>query len=133
MRVLAQKQRAIDSVRAAVIADRLGDGQNVRLGESMVERRAPVPAGAEGHALPRIARIGPVIVICPFERRDIDQDARRRQLTRQGMNRHFRSSSRPGSQSSVHRVTPGDVSVQRRRTRLQGSPEKTGHCKSRTN
>ena len=39
----------------------------------------------------RVARIGTVRVIGLLERRHIDQDARRGQLTRQGMNRHQNS------------------------------------------
>ena len=34
-----------------VFADRLRDGQDVRLVERAAERRAPVAAGAEAHAL----------------------------------------------------------------------------------
>ena len=56
VRVLAQEKRTVDRVRAAVVADRLGDRQDVRLGEGIVKRRAPVPAGAEGDALPRVGR-----------------------------------------------------------------------------
>ena len=51
VRVLAQEERTVDPALAAVIADRLGDRQDVRLGERVIERRAPVAAGAEGDAL----------------------------------------------------------------------------------
>ena len=51
-------------------------------------RRAAVPAGAEGDALARVARVGPVRVIGVLERGDVDQDVVGRRLTRQGMDRH---------------------------------------------
>ena len=50
-----------------------------------------MPAGAEGDALTRVGRIGPVRVIGLLECGNIDQDARGSQLTRQGMNRHQNS------------------------------------------
>ena len=46
-------ERAVDPLRRAVLADRLRDGQDVRLGERAVERRAAVAAGAEAHELRR--------------------------------------------------------------------------------
>ena len=88
VRVLAHEERAVDASVAAVIADRLGDRQDVRLGERVVARRAPVPAGAEGHALARVARVGAVLVVGLLQRRDVDQFARRSQLTCQRMDRH---------------------------------------------
>ena len=36
VRVLAHVERAVDALAAAVVADRLGDGQDVRLGERAV-------------------------------------------------------------------------------------------------
>ena len=45
--VLAQEQRASDSLLDAEVADRLGDVQDVRLCEGIIERRSPVAAGAE--------------------------------------------------------------------------------------
>ena len=78
---------AVDPSVATVVADRPGDRHDVRLGERIVERRAPVAAGAEGDALARVARIGPVGMIGPLERGDVDQDAHGSRLTCQGMNR----------------------------------------------
>ncbi len=93
VRVLAQEQRPVDPPIAAVVADRPGDRQDVRLGERVVARRAPVPAGAEGDALPRVARIGTVRVIGVLQRREVDQDVDRGRLARQGMDRHRDSPS----------------------------------------
>ena len=54
----------------------------------LIERRAPVAAGAEGDSLPWIARVRPVGVIGLQERGHVNQDARGSQLTRQGIDRH---------------------------------------------
>ena len=58
VRVLAHVQRAVDAVAAAVIANGLRDGENVRLGECAVQRRAAMPAGAEADHLIRVVQIG---------------------------------------------------------------------------
>ena len=84
VRVLAQEQRAVDPLRPAVLADRLGDRQDVGLGEGAVERRAAMPAGAEGDALARVGRIGPIGIVRLLERRHVDQDARGGQLPARG-------------------------------------------------
>ena len=47
MRVLAHVERAVGALSAAVIADRLGDGQNVGFRECAAQRRPPVAARAE--------------------------------------------------------------------------------------
>src|SRR5262249_41597254 len=47
--VLADVERTISGLVAPIIANRLGDSENVRLGERTVQRRTPVPAGAEAH------------------------------------------------------------------------------------
>src|SRR5581483_1948560 len=51
VRVLAEVQRAVGAPAAAVVADGLGDGQDVGLGEGAVQRRAAVAAGAEADPL----------------------------------------------------------------------------------
>ena len=88
MRVLTEEKRPINPLNAAVVADRPGDRQDVRLGKCAIERRAPVPAGSESDPLARIGRIGLTRVVRLFERRDIDQDVRGSKLTGQGMDRH---------------------------------------------
>src|SRR5262247_4577447 len=51
--VFANIQWSVGPLAAPVIANRLGDSQNVSLGERTVQRRATVPAGAEAHELVR--------------------------------------------------------------------------------
>ena len=48
--VAAHEQRPVDATAAAVVADRLGDRQDMRGGEGALERAATVPGGAELHA-----------------------------------------------------------------------------------
>ena len=71
-----------------VVADGLGDGQDVRLGERVIERRSAMAAGAEEHALPGVGGVGPIGVIGTLERRDVDQSALGGGLTRQRMIGH---------------------------------------------
>jgi hypothetical protein len=47
----AEIQRATDLVRAAIVADRLGDGEHVRFGERTAQRRSAMAARAEADAL----------------------------------------------------------------------------------
>ena len=68
VRVLAHEQRPVDALGLPVVADRLRDRQDVRLGERAAQRRAAMPAGAEAHALRRVGRIGPVGEIRLFQR-----------------------------------------------------------------
>ena len=71
--VLAHVERAVGALAAPVVADSLGDGQDMRLGERAVQRRAPVPAGAEADQLVRIFHVGAALVVLPFELGQIDQ------------------------------------------------------------
>src|SRR6185312_9796762 len=47
----ADEQRPVDAGALPVLAQRLADGENVRLVEGVVERRAAMPRGAERDAL----------------------------------------------------------------------------------
>ena len=69
----ADKQRAVDALGFAVQADRLADGQNVPFVETQVERAAPVPGRAKGHALGGDRGIRLAGVIGRYQSRDIDQ------------------------------------------------------------
>src|SRR5262249_19872609 len=57
--VLADVERTISGLVAPIIANRLGDSENVRLGERTVQRRTPVPAGAEAHQLGTVSHLRP--------------------------------------------------------------------------
>ena len=58
MGVPADEQRARGAVRGAVLDDRLGDRQDVRLVERAVERRAAVTRRPERHLLGDVVGIG---------------------------------------------------------------------------
>ena len=62
VRVLAHEERAVDALLAAVLADGLGDGEDVGLGEGAVDGAAAMAAGAEGDALRRIVRVRRVAI-----------------------------------------------------------------------
>ena len=51
MRVDAEKQRAVDPLLLAVIANGLTDGEHMPFVESLIERGAAMPGGAEGNPL----------------------------------------------------------------------------------
>ena len=63
VRVHAEKQRAVDLLLLAVEADGLADGQDMPLVESLVERGAAMPRGAERHPLRGHRRVGHLGVI----------------------------------------------------------------------
>ncbi len=86
--VLAHVQRPVDAAAAPVLADRLGGGQDVRLGEGAAQRGAAVPAGAEGDELVRVAGVGAARVVLALERADVHQHLRRRRLPRERRDAH---------------------------------------------
>ena len=71
--VLPDEEGAVVALLSAVAADRLGDGQDVRLVEGPVERRAAVSGGAERDALAGHVRIGPQVVVGGDEPFDVDE------------------------------------------------------------
>ncbi len=86
--VLAEKQRTADALGAAVVADRLGDGEDVVAVEAAAQRAAAVAAGAEAHPLVGILPIRRALAIGALERRDVDQAAGGCGLPRLGVYRH---------------------------------------------
>ena len=73
MRVFPHVQRAIGTLAATIVADGLGDGQDMGFGKGAVQRRAAVPAGAEADPLGGVVHIGPARIILPFESGQINQ------------------------------------------------------------
>ena len=73
MGVLAHIERAIGALGAPVVADGLGDGENVGFGERPAQRRAAMPAGAKADQLAGIVEIRLALVIFAFEPGRIDQ------------------------------------------------------------
>ena len=86
--VLAHVQRAIDPALTSVVANRLGNRQDVGFRESTAKRRAPVPAGAEGDELILVAQIGSSLVIFLLELRYVDQHFRWGRFAGKWGNRH---------------------------------------------
>src|SRR5215510_14651653 len=74
MRVFPQVQRAIGALTATVVADGLGDGQDVGFVKRAVQRRAAVPAGTEADPLGRVLHIGLARIILAFELGQVHQD-----------------------------------------------------------
>ncbi len=74
--VHAHEQRAVDAFLAAVIADRLGGGEDMPLVEAALERGAAVPGGAERHLLRRVGRVRPVAVVTRHQARQVGQGVR---------------------------------------------------------
>ena len=67
MRVLPHVQEARSTLRLAVIADRLGNGENVRFSESAVERRPTVSACSKRNQLVGIFEIRLAVKVFPLQ------------------------------------------------------------------
>ena len=88
VRVLSHVERAVDPLGAAVVADGLGDGQDMGLGERAAKRGAPVPAGAEADQLVRVAQVGLAVVVLPFQPAHVHQHLLRSRLACQWRDSH---------------------------------------------
>src|SRR5207247_7677405 len=87
VRVLPHVERAVDALTTAVVADRLRDRRDMRLGERAPERRAAMAARAEADDLRGVVHLRPALVVFPLEPDQIDQHGRRRWLASQRGNR----------------------------------------------
>ena len=87
VRILSHVERSINPLRFPVIANRLRDRQDVRLGERAIERRATMPAGAEAYELIPIGKVRAAIVIRALELAWIDQQFFWSALARERRNR----------------------------------------------
>ncbi len=86
--VHAEVEGTADPLRLPVLADGLADGENVRLVETVLQRRAAVPGGAEGDPLRRIGGIGHVRVIGRDQPRYVRQHRSWRRLAGKFMHSH---------------------------------------------
>ena len=84
MSILAQIEWAVGSLRAAEIADRLGDRQDMGFRERATQRRASMAARAEGNPLVVVGEIGSAFIVIPFEPRQVNQHLAGGRLARQG-------------------------------------------------
>ena len=69
----ADKQRPVDTLLLAVETDSLGDGQNMGLVEGVIQRRATMAGGSEGHALRRLSGIGAINIVGGDQAGDVYQ------------------------------------------------------------
>src|SRR5262249_36509003 len=81
--ILSDVERTVDSMGAAVVADRLGDGRDVRVIEGAAQRRTAMSAGVEADELRRIIQLGLTLVVLQLESVQVDQDRRRGRLAGQ--------------------------------------------------
>ena len=71
--VAADEQWSVVALLAAVVADRLGRGEDVCLVERGLQARPAVPGRPEGHLLVEVLRIGLARVVGGDQRRDVDE------------------------------------------------------------
>jgi len=88
VRVLAHEERAVDPAAAAVVADGLGDRQDVRLGEGAPGGRPAVAAGAEADELVGVVHVRTAVVVLPLEPGRVDEQPGRGGLAREWGGRH---------------------------------------------
>ena len=84
VRVLAHVERAVDPLAPPVVADGLGDRQDVGLGERPLGGRPAVPARAEADELLGVVHVGPAIVVLALEPGRVDQEIAGRRLAGEG-------------------------------------------------
>jgi hypothetical protein len=85
MGVLAQIKRAGDPGRGAVLAQGLGDGQDVLFVEGVLARRAAMARGAKGYSLFDDVDVGRASVIGADQLGDVNEHFARRGFARQGV------------------------------------------------
>ena len=88
MGIDAHEERARDALGAAIVANRLGRGEDVGFVEALAERGASVTGGPEAHTLRRLGRVGTFVEVSPEKRVDVDQHLRRRGLPSKRMRIH---------------------------------------------
>ena len=89
MGILTHEQRPGDLLARAVLADRLGDRQNMRFVQTRGQRTAAMAAGAEANQLRRVVDVRLTLVIGLLQCRHVDQYIDRRRLAGKWMNRHL--------------------------------------------
>ena len=115
--VLAQVERPVDALLAPVVADRLGDREDVRFRERAPQRRAAVAAGAEAHTLRGVLEVGRARVVLALELGHVDQHVLRRGLAGCRRDRHrVRRRQTLSDSVDVRRTPPGACCPQRHST-----------------
>src|SRR6202011_1122183 len=78
VRILPHEQWPIDSVHPAMVANCLGDGENVGLGEGRIQRTPAVATGSKADELLRIRHVWPSLVVSALELLQVHQQFPRR-------------------------------------------------------
>src|SRR4029077_1925951 len=105
MSVHSKKQRPLDLLQFAVIADRLGDGENMPLIECAVESRPAVSRRTKDDPLLWVVWVGLPGVVSRHQFWDVDQDRGIRWLS--GGCTHFHLSPQPKKGLKGRRLKPG--------------------------
>jgi len=71
--ILAHVERTVGALTPPIVADGLGDRQNVCLGEGTAQRRAAMSTCTKAYGLVRVCRVGPALVILALQLRQIDE------------------------------------------------------------
>jgi hypothetical protein len=87
--VFSHIEWTVSALLPPVVADRLSNCQNVRLGKCAVQRRTAVSAGAEADELVGIMEVGMARKIVPLEASDVQQHLLRSRFARERRNRAF--------------------------------------------
>src|SRR6516164_7891352 len=106
MGVLAHVQRAVRSLATPIVADRLRDGEDMRLRERAVAGRTAVAAGSKADSLAAIGQLGNALQVLPFKPGDVDQKLLRGRLSCEWGDRHglVLSTQSPGHESVLSRA-----------------------------
>ena len=88
MGILADEDRPIGLLSLAVLADGLGDRQDMGFGECGVERRATMAAGPEADKLAGAGHVRLAFIILPFKVGDIDEQFLGCRFPGKGADRH---------------------------------------------
>jgi hypothetical protein len=86
--VFAHPQRAGDPRLLSILADRLRDGGDVRVGEGAIQRGAAMARRAKADELLRVGQVGLVFGVGAFELGGVDEQFSRGRATGQRGNRH---------------------------------------------
>ncbi len=112
MGVHAEIERTGDALRSSVVADRLGNRQNVRFVEAAFEGRAAMTGRTEGNPLLAHGGVRLLSVVRRNQSGNVDQDRGRGRFARQRIQAHDRFLSGPMDISHAdHSDSPGCMST----------------------
>ena len=86
--VLPSEERALDSLALPKLAEGLGDRENMRLVEVVLEGRAAMSGGSEADPVGIASEVGLTGVVCGNQSGDVGQQFAGRRLAREGVVGH---------------------------------------------